>query len=67
MNKQSISLGFKKEAAKTVLHYLDGDIEENLPKLMKWVDKFDKDDKFLSQRTFFHRIIDTAIATGTSS
>lgn len=34
------------------------DPEENLPKLLSWVDKIDKDDAMLPQRKFLHSIID---------
>ena len=45
-------------AVKQALHYIEHEPIKNLPKLLHWVDTFDKEDRFLSQRTIFHHILD---------
>ena len=45
-------------AIKQALHYIEHEPIKNLPKLLHWVDTFDKEDRFLSQRTLFHHILD---------
>lgn len=45
-------------AVKQALHYIEHEPIKNLPKLLHWVDTFDKEDHFLSQRTIFHHILD---------
>jgi len=38
--------------------YAAGNPEENLPKLLKWADEFDRGDNWKSQRDYFHTIVD---------
>lgn len=45
-------------AVRKVLDYLDGDPDKNLPKLLQWADKFDKDNLFAGQRRVFHEIVE---------
>lgn len=45
-------------AGKKVLDYLGEDPDKNLPKLMDWVDRFDVNDLFISQRKVFRNILD---------
>ena len=45
-------------AVKQALHYIEHEPIKNLPRLLHWVDTFDKEDRFLSQRTIFHHILD---------
>ena len=44
-------------AVKQILKYLEEDPDKSLPKLLDWADKFDKEDKFHSQRNVFRNII----------
>ena len=46
-------------ALRKALNYLDGDPDKNLPKLMDWVDKFDKNDAVVSQRAVLRKIIES--------
>lgn len=43
---------------KMVLGYLDKDPDINIPKLMKWWDRLDRDDFYLSQRTAIREVIE---------
>lgn len=43
---------------KKVLDYLGENPDKNLPKLMDWVDRFDVNDLFVSQRKIFRNILD---------
>lgn len=43
---------------KQVLRYVDSDPDANLPKLMTWVDRFDRHDQIKSQRTAIRKIIE---------
>ena len=45
-------------AASKALSYLDGDPDKNIPKLLEWVDKFDKKDEWLTQRNAFRAVIE---------
>lgn len=58
MGNKTIKENATSMAVKLALNYLDGNPDKNIPKLMDWVDKFDKNDNFLSQRTVFHQILD---------
>lgn len=40
------------------MEYVSGNPEENLPKLLKWGDEFDRSGNWESQRKVFHSIID---------
>jgi len=43
---------------KKALGYLDDDPDTNIPKLLEWVDRLDKNDTLAGQRRVFHEIID---------
>lgn len=58
MNEKNMKENLKSFAAKKVVGYLDEDPDKSLPKLLAWVDKFDKDNLFPSQRKVFHDIIE---------
>lgn len=53
-----ISTKFKMYGIKKAYEYLDKDPDNNIPKLMNWVDKFDKDDLFVGQRNAFRSVIE---------
>ena len=57
-----VNITFKEQAASiigsTVLNYLDKDPDENIPKLMKWWDKFDRDNFHEKQRKAIREIIE---------
>ena len=44
--------------AKSVLDYVTEDVDQGLPKLMDWADRFDKDDLYLGARRVMHDVID---------
>lgn len=48
----------KKIGMKRALSYLDSNPDKNIPKLMKWFDRFDRKNTVASQRALFHRIIE---------
>lgn len=56
MSDKNIKENFQSFAVKQLLEYLDGDLDRNLPKLLEWADKFDKDDLYPSQRKKLHEI-----------
>lgn len=43
---------------KAAVDYISGNPEENLPKLLSWVDTYDKENNWKIQRELFHTIID---------
>jgi len=43
---------------KKALGYLDDDPDTNIPKLLEWVDRLDKNDTLAGQRRVFHEVID---------
>ena len=45
-------------AAKKLLKLIEQDPEKNLPKLLEWADRFDKDNRYPSQRQMFHQILE---------
>jgi len=57
-----VNITFKEQAASiigsTVLNYLDKNPDENIPKLMKWWDKFDRDNFHEKQRKAIREIIE---------
>ncbi len=53
MNKKVSAAGLRMAYA-----YLDSNPGKNIPKLMKWVDKFDTNDVFLSQRNAVREVIE---------
>ncbi len=45
-------------AAKQALKYMEQEPEKNLPKLLDWADKFDKNDLYLAQRKVLRKVLD---------
>ncbi|MBF4692136.1 radical SAM protein [Fusibacter ferrireducens] len=58
MNDKTLKEHAESFAGKKVLDYLGEDPDKNLPKLMDWVDRFDMNDLFVSQRKIFRNILD---------
>lgn len=58
MSEKTINENLKAFAASKALAYLDGDPDKNIPKLLEWVDKFDKKDEWLTQRNAFRKVIE---------
>lgn len=53
MNKMISAMGIK-----MAYSYLNSDPEKNIPKLMAWVDRFDKKDTMKAQRDAFRKVIE---------
>ncbi|MBA1334254.1 MAG: Fe-S oxidoreductase [Firmicutes bacterium] len=53
MNERISSMGLK-----LAYFYLDSNPDKNIPKLMNWVDRFDKDDSMKGQRQAIRKIIE---------
>lgn len=45
-------------AVKRALNYLDNDPDRNIPKLLAWVDRFDRKDEYAGVRSVLHGVID---------
>ena len=45
-------------AVRQALQYVEREPEKNLPKLLDWADKFDKDNLYQAQRRVFHDVLD---------
>lgn len=58
MSEKTVSENIKSFAVKKAIDYVSGDPEKNIPKLINWADKFDKDNLFPAQRKKIHEIID---------
>ena len=58
MSEKSMKENLQSFAVKKVLNYFDEDLDNSLPKLLAWADKFDKDNLFADQRRVFHNIIE---------
>ena len=58
MSEKTMVENVKAFAASKALSYLDGDPDKNIPKLLEWVDKFDKKDEWLTQRNAFRAVIE---------
>lgn len=58
MSEKTVSENIKSFAVKKAIDYVSGDPEKNIPKLINWADKFDKDNLFPAQRKKLHEIID---------
>ena len=58
MAEKTLTENVKSFIGRQVVSYLDGDPDENIPKLLAWADRFDKSDMFPSQRAAFHRVVD---------
>ena len=57
MSEKTMVENVKAFAVKKALDFLDGDPDKNIPKLLDWVDKFDKDNEYLTQRNAFRSIV----------
>ena len=57
MSDKTIKENMQVFAVKQLLKYLDEESHKSPPKLLAWADKFDKDNRFLSQRNVFRNII----------
>lgn len=55
---KGIKISIQETALKTALKYMEGDPEKNLPKLIDWADKLDKEDALLSQRKTLRRVVE---------
>ena len=58
MSDKKIVENLKSFAVKQMLNYIDGDPDKNLSIVLDWVDRFDKNDRFISQRRVFHKILE---------
>lgn len=58
MSEKTMKENLQSFAVKKVLDYLEGDPDKNLPKLLDWADKFDKENMFATQRKVFHEVIE---------
>jgi MoaA/NifB/PqqE/SkfB family radical SAM enzyme len=58
MSEKNMKENVQSFAVKQILRYFDEDPDKSLPTIMAWVDRFDKDDMFLSQRQVFHKILE---------
>ena len=57
MSDKSMVENVKAFAVKKALGFLDGEPDKNIPKLLDWVDKFDKDDEYLTQRNAVRSVV----------
>lgn len=57
MSDKSMKENMQAFAVKQILKYLEEDPDKSLPKLMAWADKFDKENRFPSQRKVLRDII----------
>ena len=48
----------KSIGVKQVLHYLDSDPDANIPKILAWVDRFDRHDQIKEKRTTLHAVLE---------
>lgn len=55
---ESIKESLERFGLRHALSYLDSDPDRNIPKLLSWVDRFDRDNVVASQRAVFHQVID---------
>ena len=53
-----ISEKIKRMGLSKAYDYLDKDPDANIPKLLDWVDKLDRNDSLASQRRIFHEVVD---------
>ena len=58
MSEKNMKENLQSFAVKKVLDYMEGDLDKNLPKLLEWADKFDKENLYASQRKVFHDILE---------
>ena len=58
MNGKTIGEHVESLVAKSVLEYVTEDVEQGIPKLLDWADKFDKDDLYLGARRVIRGVIE---------
>lgn len=58
MAEKSLRENMETLTVRKVLSYLDKDPDKNLPKLLEWADRFDKDNLYATQRKVFHNILE---------
>lgn len=58
MSEKTWKENVKTFAANQVIHYLDSNPDENIPKLMAWVDRYDKKNEFVNQRNAVRRAVE---------
>ena len=58
MDEKSMIEAVQSFAAKQALKYMEQEPEKNLPKLLDWADKFDKNDLYLAQRRVLRKVLD---------
>ena len=58
MSEKNMKENLQSFAVKKVLDYMEGDLDKNLPKLLEWADKFDKENLYARQRKVFHDILE---------
>ena len=57
MTEKNIKETLQSKAVKTVLSYPDKDPDRNMPKLLEWTDRFDRDGLYEKQRALFHEVL----------
>ena len=57
MTEKNIKETLQSKAVKTVLSYLDKDPDRNMPKLLEWTDRFDRDGLYEKLRALFHEVL----------
>lgn len=58
MAGKSLTESIKSIGVKQVLHYLDSDPNANIPKILAWVDRFDRHDQLKSSREMIRRVLE---------
>ncbi|MFZ3109513.1 MAG: radical SAM protein, partial [Rectinemataceae bacterium] len=58
MTERSLTESIKSIGVKQVLHYLDSDPDANIPKILSWVDRFDRHDQIKDKRTALHAVLE---------
>jgi len=58
MSQNCIKTGIEKIAVRQALKYVRSNPEENLPKLLDWVDQHDRGNDYVNQRKAFHNLFD---------
>ncbi|MGB4586124.1 MAG: hypothetical protein WBH66_03640 [Rectinemataceae bacterium] len=58
MTGKSLTESIKSIGVKQVLHYLDSDPDANIPKILAWVDRFDRHDQIKDKRTALHAVLE---------
>lgn len=56
--KRTISENLQSLGIKTALAYLESDPDKNLPKILNWLEKFDKNNTISTQLKVFHTVLD---------